>query len=153
VAFWVRNEPHGLKAAVYESYWGPLDGTTSTRCTNTSTILLVTSILTQLAAKALMNDSSESYDPEAKCPHNEIMYNVKLMGGLKAGKFTDIGKVKSIKTCIRYVPRSLIHSSLYIDKLASIWTSTRHVVLEILTTCKFTGKKESVCTRKEFNSH
>lgn len=52
-----------------------------------------------------MNDSVDSYDPEAKCPHNEIMYNVKLMGGLKAGKFTDIGKVKSIKTCIRYVRR------------------------------------------------
>jgi len=52
--------------------------------------------------KALVNDSTDSYDPEAKCPHNEIMYNVKLMGGLKAGKFTDIGKVKSIKTCIRY---------------------------------------------------
>lgn len=54
-------------------------------------------------AKALVNDNLDSYDPEAKCPHNEIMYNVKLMGGLKAGKFTDIGKVKSIKTCIRYV--------------------------------------------------
>lgn len=52
--------------------------------------------------KSLVNDSMDSYDPEAKCPHNEIMYNVKLMGGLKAGKFTDIGKVKSIKTCIRY---------------------------------------------------
>lgn len=52
--------------------------------------------------KSLVNDSIDSYDPEAKCPHNEIMYNVKLMGGLKAGKFTDIGKVKSIKTCIRY---------------------------------------------------
>ncbi|XP_078382003.1 uncharacterized protein LOC144664683 isoform X2 [Oculina patagonica] len=52
--------------------------------------------------KALVNDNLDSYDPEAKCPHNEIMYNVKLMGGLKAGKFTDIGKVKSIKTCIRY---------------------------------------------------
>lgn len=30
------------------------------------------------------------------------MYNVKLRGGLLAGKFTDIGKVRSIKTCIRY---------------------------------------------------
>ena len=54
-----------------------------------------------LTAKAPVNDNLDSYDPEAKCPHNEIMYNVKLMGGLKAGKFTDIGKVKSIKTCIR----------------------------------------------------
>ena len=53
---------------------------------------------TIFAAKALMNDSINSYDPEAKGPHNEIMYNVKLMGGLKAGKFTDIGKVKSINT-------------------------------------------------------
>ena len=53
------------------------------------------------AAEAPVNDNLDSYDSEAKCPHNEIMYNVKLMGGLKAGKFTDIGKVKSIKTCIR----------------------------------------------------
>lgn len=30
------------------------------------------------------------------------MYNMKLAGGLQAGKFTDIGRVKSIKTCIRY---------------------------------------------------
>ena len=64
-----------------------------------------------------MNDSIDNYDPEAKCPHNEIMYNVKLMGGLKAGKFTDIGKVKSIKTCIRYVPRSMNHL-LYINQKA-----------------------------------
>ena len=54
-----------------------------------------------LVAEAPVKGYSKSYDPEAKCPHNEIMYNVKLMGGLKAGKFTDIGKVKSIKTCIR----------------------------------------------------
>lgn len=58
-------------------------------------------LLSFLVAKALVSDNLDSYDPEAKCPHNEIMYNVKLMGGLKAGKFTDIGKVKSIKTCIR----------------------------------------------------
>jgi len=70
---------------------------------------------TLLTAKALVNDSTDSYDPEAKCPHNEIMYNVKLMGGLKAGKFTDIGKVKSIKTCIRYVRRSIDHI-LYINQ-------------------------------------
>ena len=30
------------------------------------------------------------------------MYNMKLAGGIQAGKFTDIGRVKSIKTCIRY---------------------------------------------------
>ena len=58
-------------------------------------------LLSFFAAKAPVNDNPNSYDPQAKCPHNEIMYNVKLMGGLKAGKFTDIGKVKSIKTCIR----------------------------------------------------
>lgn len=58
--------------------------------------------------KAPVNDNLDSYDPEAKCPHNEIMYNVKLMGGLKAGKFTDIGKVKSIKTCIRYCCESKV---------------------------------------------
>ena len=70
-----------------------------------------------------MNDSIDIYDPEAKCPHNEIMYNVKLMGGLKAGKFTDIGKVKSIKTCIRYVPRSyIVHKSL------NLWEYIRQVV-------------------------
>ena len=44
----------------------------------------------------------EKFDLDAKCPHNEVMYNVKLRGGLLAGKFTDIGKVRSIKTCIRY---------------------------------------------------
>lgn len=27
---------------------------------------------------------------------------MKLTGGLQAGKFTDIGRVKSIKTCVRY---------------------------------------------------
>lgn len=70
-----------------------------------------------------MNYSIDSYDPEAKCPHNEIMYNVKLMGGLKAGKFTDIGKVKSIKTCIRYVPRLyMVHKSL------NLWEYIRQVV-------------------------
>ena len=30
------------------------------------------------------------------------MYNMKLSGGLHAGKFTDIGRVRSIKTCVRY---------------------------------------------------
>ena len=30
------------------------------------------------------------------------MYNMKLAGGIQAGTFTDIGRVKSIKTCIRY---------------------------------------------------
>ena len=44
----------------------------------------------------------EKFDLDAKCPHNEVMYNVKLTGGLLSGKFTDIGKVRSIKTCIRY---------------------------------------------------
>lgn len=44
----------------------------------------------------------EKFDLDAKCPHNEVMYNVKLRGGLLSGKFTDIGKVRSIKTCIRY---------------------------------------------------
>jgi len=58
--------------------------------------------------QAPVNDNLKNYDPEAKCPHNEIMYNVKLMGGLKAGKFTDIGKVKSIKTCIRYCCESKV---------------------------------------------
>ena len=64
-------------------------------------IYLFIHLLSLFAAKAPVNDNPNSYDPQAKCPHNEIMYNVKLMGGLKAGKFTDIGKVKSIKTCIR----------------------------------------------------
>lgn len=59
------------------------------------------SVFLSSVAEAPVSDNLKSYDPEAKCPHNEIMYNVKLMGGLKAGKFTDIGKVKSIKTCIR----------------------------------------------------
>ena len=53
------------------------------------------------SAKAAVNDSVDDFDPDSKCPHNEIMYNVKLRAGLKAGTFTDIGKVKSIKTCIR----------------------------------------------------
>jgi len=44
----------------------------------------------------------KTHDKEEICPHNEIMYNMKLAGGLQAGKFTDIGRVKSIKTCIRY---------------------------------------------------
>jgi len=39
---------------------------------------------------------------EDRCPTNEIMYNMKLSGGLQAGKFTDIGRVRSIKTCVRY---------------------------------------------------
>jgi len=30
------------------------------------------------------------------------MYNMKLSGGLHAGRFTDIGRVRSIKTCVRY---------------------------------------------------
>ena len=42
------------------------------------------------------------HDIEKRCPYNEIMYNMKLSGGLQAGKFTDIGRVKSIKTCIKY---------------------------------------------------
>lgn len=63
---------------------------------------------TNQLAEAPVKSYSKSYDPEAKCPHNEIMYNVKLMGGLKAGKFTDIGKVKSIKTCIRYCCESKV---------------------------------------------
>lgn len=41
-------------------------------------------------------------DLEAKCPHNEVMYNMKLAGGLQAGQFVDIGHVKSIMTCSRY---------------------------------------------------
>ncbi|XP_057309650.1 uncharacterized protein LOC130647712 [Hydractinia symbiolongicarpus] len=44
----------------------------------------------------------KSHEVEARCPQNEIMYNMKLTGGLQAGKFTDIGRVKSIKTCVRY---------------------------------------------------
>ena len=48
----------------------------------------------------------EKFDLDAKCPHNEVMYNVKLRGGLLSGKFTDIGKVRSIKTCIRYCCQS-----------------------------------------------
>ncbi|XP_066922325.1 uncharacterized protein [Clytia hemisphaerica] len=39
---------------------------------------------------------------EDRCPTNEIMYNMKLSGGLHAGRFTDIGRVRSIKTCVRY---------------------------------------------------
>lgn len=44
----------------------------------------------------------DSDELEARCPHNEVMYNMKLSGGLQAGKFTDIGRVKSIMTCVRY---------------------------------------------------
>lgn len=40
------------------------------------------------------------------------MYNVKLKGGLSAGKFTDIGKVKSIMTCIRYCCDSKVECDL-----------------------------------------
>ena len=82
-----------------------------------------------------MNDNLDSYDPEAKCPHNEIMYNVKLMGGLKAGKFTDIGKVKSIKTCIRYVKNGhcFCHTSDINNKIKyAVYTITSNV-LRILT--------------------
>ena len=51
--------------------------------------------------KANASDPTK-FNHDAKCPHNEVMYNVKLKAGLSAGKFTDIGKVKSIMTCIRY---------------------------------------------------
>ncbi|XP_065658327.1 uncharacterized protein LOC100215004 isoform X1 [Hydra vulgaris] len=44
----------------------------------------------------------KTHEVESRCPHNEVLYNMKLTGGLQAGKFTDIGRVKSIKTCIRY---------------------------------------------------
>ena len=86
-----------------------------------------------------MNDSVDSFDPEAKCPHNEIMYNVKLMGGLKAGKFTDIGKVKSIKTCIRYVQRS-IHYILHIKqqfKPYGVHTSNSFIILTKIKALRF----------------
>lgn len=43
-----------------------------------------------------------SQEIENRCPYNEILYNMKLSGGLQAGKFTDIGRVKSIKTCVKY---------------------------------------------------
>lgn len=49
---------------------------------------------------------------EDKCPHNEVMYNMKLAGGLKAGKFTDIGRVKGINTCIRYCCDSKVDCDL-----------------------------------------
>eukprot|EP00794_Sanderia_malayensis_P012055 gene12053-13298_t len=49
---------------------------------------------------------------EDKCPHNEVMYNMKLAGGLKAGRFTDIGRVKGINTCIRYCCDSKVDCDL-----------------------------------------
>ena len=57
--------------------------------------------ISSFSVESPVKGNVSSYDPKAKCPYNEIMYNVKLMGGLKAGKFIDIGKGKSIKTCIR----------------------------------------------------
>ena len=47
-----------------------------------------------------------------KCPHNEVMYNMKLVGGLKAGRFTDIGRVKGINTCIKYCCNSKVDCDL-----------------------------------------
>ena len=49
---------------------------------------------------------------DEKCPHNEIMYNMKLAGGLKAGRFTDIGRVKGINTCIKYCCDSKVDCDL-----------------------------------------
>lgn len=53
---------------------------------------------------------TESLDD--KCPHNEIMYNMKLAGGLKAGQFTDIGRVKGVNTCVKYCCDSKVDCDL-----------------------------------------
>jgi hypothetical protein len=52
-------------------------------------------VLASILVTALTNDTTQ-FDPDAKCPHNEVLYNVKLKAGLHAGKFTDIGKVRII---------------------------------------------------------
>ncbi|XP_032225604.2 uncharacterized protein LOC116608506 [Nematostella vectensis] len=66
------------------------------------------------AANLIKGNTSEieKFDPDAKCPHNEVLYNVKLEAGLQAGKFTDIGKVKSIMTCVRYCCESRVECDL-----------------------------------------
>ena len=35
------------------------------------------------------------------CKNSDIQYNSTLKGGIKAGNFTDLGKIAEISTCIR----------------------------------------------------
>ncbi len=72
-----------------------------------STLLETCIIFVDSKSRTLKTDSFEE-----KCPHNEVMYNMKLAGGLKAGKFTDIGRVKGINTCIRYCCDSKVDCDL-----------------------------------------
>ncbi|KXJ05732.1 hypothetical protein AC249_AIPGENE28738, partial [Exaiptasia diaphana] len=79
-----------------------------------SWVLIVASSMSLIVVEKQNNDSRR-FDPDAKCPHNEVLYNVKLKAGLHAGKFTDIGKVKSIMTCVRYCCDSKAKSNVDCD--------------------------------------
>lgn len=45
-------------------------------------------------------EKSESRDTDHYCTNSEVMTNVTLKGGLRAGKFRDHGKIRHVKECV-----------------------------------------------------
>ena len=46
--------------------------------------------------------STESFNAPPICHHTEVSYNVTLVGGINAGKFSTYGSTKTIDQCIRH---------------------------------------------------
>ena len=47
----------------------------------------------------LLEDEGAGYPSIPKCTRSQILYNHTLLGGLRAGNFTEIAEVDSIETC------------------------------------------------------
>lgn len=47
----------------------------------------------------LLEDEGAGYPSIPKCTRSHILYNHTLLGGLRAGNFTEIAEVDSIETC------------------------------------------------------
>ena len=68
-------------------------------------IIIITIIIIYIVLFYLLNVKSELLEDEAeytsipKCTRSHILYNHTLLGGLRAGNFTQIAEVDSIETC------------------------------------------------------